>query len=487
MLVSVFVFMESLLLALAVTPAVIWVAYRINALDRPGVRTVHSRPVARIGGVAIFVSAMITIVTALSLDTQLGDAFEAVRLPLGMLLAMATMVFIIGLVDDLKGLPARVKFLAETAGAVVLCLAGVRISSIAITDQLVVPLGNWGTVFTVIWIVGVTNAVNLSDGLDGLAGGVSAIACAVIAAFALQSQNLIMAVLMLSLLGGLCGFLYYNFNPAKVFMGDCGSLFVGFTIASSSMMCLTKSCALVGLALPMLALGIPIFDTLFSILRRYLERRSLFAPDRSHFHHRLIDLGLKQQHAVLAIYGATCAATGLGLFMMVRRDMGSLILFGAILLLLILLFRVVGAVHFGQILLRLQQKYARSAQEKKIRRTFEDLQLRFRQASDPDQRWQALCDAGDGFGFDSVSVVTWDSDGQTCTRIWRRTAPQADDPRRVTMNLPIGRDGDSRHMEYRIAMTAGSSLEWAGHKGALFGRLVDEWDAAVPGRGTRSA
>jgi UDP-GlcNAc:undecaprenyl-phosphate GlcNAc-1-phosphate transferase len=487
MLVSVFVFVESLLLALVVTPAVIRMAYRINALDRPGVRTVHSRPVARIGGVAIFVSAMITIVSALSLNTQLGDAFEAVRLPLGMLLAMATMIFLIGLVDDLRGLPARVKFLAETAGAVVLCLAGVRISSIAITDQLVVHLGNWGTVLTILWIVGVTNAVNLSDGLDGLAGGVSAIACAVIAAFALQSQNLIMAVLMLSLLGGLCGFLFYNFNPAKVFMGDCGSLFVGFTIASSSMMCLTKSSVLVGLALPMLALGIPIFDTLFSILRRYLERRSLFAPDRSHFHHRLIDLGLKQQHAVLAIHGATCAATGLGLFMMVRRDLGALILFGVILLLLILLFRVVGAVHFGQTLLRLQQKYARSAQEKQIRRTFEDLQLRFRQARDADQRWQAVCDAGARFEFDSVSVVTRDPDGQSHTRVWRRGTPQADDPRRVTMNLPIGRDGDPRHMECQIAMTAGPSLEWAGHKGALFGRLVDEWDAAVQGRGTRSA
>jgi len=485
--IYLFVFLGSLLLAMAFTPAVIWLAHRINALDRPGVRTVHSRPVARIGGVAIFLSAMIAIVTVLFLDNGIGEAFRSVRLQLGTLLATATIIFIIGLTDDLKGLPARVKFLAEMAAAAALCMVGVRISNIAITDHFVLHLGGWGCVLTLFWIVGVTNAVNLSDGLDGLAGGVSAIACAVIAVFALYSQNLIMAVFMLALLGGLCGFLFYNFNPAKVFMGDCGSLFVGFTIASSSMVCLTKSSALVGLALPMLALGIPIFDTFFSMLRRYLDRRSLFAPDRSHFHHCLIDLGLKQRHAVLAIYAATCGAAGLGLFMMVHRDAGALVLFGGILLLLVLLFRVVGAVHFRQTLLRVQQKYAFAAQEKQIRETFEDLQLRFRQAHDLDQWWQAVCDAGTRFEFDSVSVVTRDQSGQAETLVWRRAGSSSGDSRIVTINLPIGHDGNAMQMECQIAMTAEPSLEWAGHKGALFGRLVDECDLVVTAPGAHLA
>jgi UDP-GlcNAc:undecaprenyl-phosphate GlcNAc-1-phosphate transferase len=281
------------------------------------------------------------------------------------------------------------------------------------------------------------------------------------------------------LLGALCGFLFYNFNPAKVFMGDCGSLFVGFTIASTSMMFMTKSSAMVGLALPMLALGIPIFDTFFSMLRRYIERRSLFAPDRSHFHHRLIDLGLKQRHTVLAIYAATCGAAGLGLFMMVYQDAGALLLFGGILM-LVLLFRIVGAVHFRQTLLRLQQKYALATQEKQIQRTFEDLQLRFRQAHDMDQWWQAVCDAGTRFEFDSVSVATRDQCGQAQTRVWRKAGASSGDSRIVTINLSIGHKGDhNRNMECRIAMTAEPSLEWAGHKGALFGRLVDECDPIV--------
>ncbi len=466
----------ALLLAVGITPLVIWGARRINAMDRPGVRTVHGSPIPRVGGVAIFLSTVTALVSVLFLNNAVGAEFRSLRLQLGMLLGTATFIFLIGLVDDLKGLPARVKFAVELAAAIALCVAGVRISHIAVTDELSLSLGDWGYVLTVLWIVGVTNAVNLSDGLDGLAAGVSAVACAVIAVFALYSQNAIMAVFMLALLGGLCGFLFYNFNPAKIFMGDCGSLFVGFTIAASSMMCLTKSSVLVGLALPVLALGIPIFDTFFAMLRRFLERRSLFAPDRSHFHHRLIDMGLKQRHAVIAIYAATCGAAGLGLFMMIRRDTGALVLFGFILLLLVLLFRGVGAVRFRETLQQLQHKHAMTVQEKQIRRTFEDLQLRFRRVHDADQWWQAVCEAGEGFHFDSVSLVMTDRNGHAHTKTWRRAECSRNGARIVTMNLPLAAHSDQKCMECQVTITAEPSLEWAGHKGVLFSRLVDEHD-----------
>ena len=466
----------ALFLAVVITPAVIRLARRINAMDHPGVRTVHGCPTPRIGGVAIFLSAMAAIACVLFMNRAVAAEFRSVRLQLEMLLGTATFIFAVGLVDDLKGLPARVKLLAELAAAVTLCAAGVSISRIAVTDEIVIPLGQWGGVLTVLWIVGVTNAVNLSDGLDGLAAGVSAVACAVIAIFALYSQNVIMAIFMLALLGGLSGFLFYNFNPAKVFMGDCGSLFVGFTIAASSMMCLTKSSVLVGLALPMLALGIPIFDTLFAMLRRFLERRSLFAPDRSHFHHRLIDMGLKQRHAVMAIYAATCGAAGLGLLMMIRRNAGALFLFCGILGLLVLLFRVVGAVRFRDTIQQLQRKHALAVREKQMRRTFEDLQLRFRRAHDADQWWQAVCEAGEGFNFDSVSLVTTDRNGQAHTKTWRKAGHSRNGSRVVTLNLPLATHSDRNCAECQVTITAEPSLEWAGHKGALFSRLVDEHD-----------
>jgi len=472
------VFFGSLTLALLLTPLAIAAARRMKVLDNPGIRTVHTNPIPRIGGVAIFMAAMSMILAVCFLNNDIGAAFRQEPIRLSVLLCAAAFIFVIGLIDDVRGLPARVKLIAEVVAAVWLCHVGVRISALEITDGFRIEFGWWTYPVTILWIVGITNAVNLSDGLDGLAAGVSAVACAAIAIFAVSSNNMIMAVFMLALLGGLSGFLFFNFNPAKIFMGDSGSLFVGFTIASVSAMCLTKSCALVGLALPILALGIPIFDTFFAILRRFLERRSLFAPDRSHFHHHLIDLGLKQRHAVLTIYVATCLATGLGLFMMVRRDAGALVVFGCLLFLLTLLFRVVGDVHVGSTLAALQNKYVLACREKQDRRAFEDLQLRFRRARNPKEWWQAVCDAGAGLQFAWVSVTITHADGELETRIWRGDATVSEKADIATMGFPVKNLATGTLLEFEIAITTDGSLESAGRRGALFSRLVDEYGLA---------
>ncbi len=468
------VYLGSLLLAILVTPLVVWVASRIGAVDRPGVRAVHTRPIPRIGGVAIFLAAVTLIISVVFLNNNIGQAFRAVRLQLVTLLASAAFIFVTGLVDDLRGLPARCKFLAEFLASAVLCLAGVRISTIALTDQWVLPLGGWGCVLTLLWIIGITNAVNLSDGLDGLAAGVCAIACGVIALFAVHSGDVIMAVIMLALLGSLCGFLVFNFNPARIFMGDCGSLFLGFTIAASSVMCVTKSAALVGLALPALALGIPIFDTLFSMLRRFLERRSLFAPDRSHFHHRLLDLGLHQRQVVIMIYLATLLATGLGLFMMVSESIGSLVVFVCVLLLIVLLFRVAGAVRLTETIERLRYKYAYSRQERLERRTFEHLQLRFRQVHDTVQWWQAICEAAGRMDIVWVSLKTRHPDGRLEEESWRAPHTDPDSSRIVTMTIPFGNGHAGASRQLDIALCIDGSVESAGRRAALLGRLLDE-------------
>jgi len=470
------VYLGSLVLALLATPVMIWLARWLGAVDRPGIRTVHKLPIPRIGGVAIFLSAMALIVSVIFVNNNIGQAFRAARLQLVTLLGAATLIFAVGLVDDLKGLPARVKFLAELVVALVLCLVGVRISDIAVTDRWVLPLGEWGWLLTVLWVIGITNAVNLSDGLDGLAAGVSAIACGVIAIFAIHGGQAIMGVLMLALLGSLSGFLFFNFNPAKVFMGDCGSLFLGFTIASASVMCTTKSAALVGLALPALALGIPIFDTLFSMLRRFLERRSLFAPDRGHFHHRLLDLGLQQRHAVLAIYLVTLIATGLGLFMMLSGSVSSLVIFGCILLLLVLVFRMVGAVHLHETIAGLQAKYAYSRLQHEEQRAFEHLQLQFRQVQDGTQWWQVICDAAQRMDFAWISLKTTHDDGRTEEELWRSPQTRPDLVRIITMTIPLDEDdgGTRSARRFEIAICANGSVESAARRATLFGRLLDE-------------
>jgi len=489
MITYVCVFLGSASLAIILTPTVSRLARRIGAVDQPNVRSIHQRPIPRIGGVAIFLSAMSLILLVLLLDNKIGERFRDAQLELIILLCSATFIFLIGLVDDLRGLRARFKFVAELLAAGALCLAGVTISSIGIVDGLELHLGWLAYPLTVLWVVGITNAVNLSDGLDGLAAGVSAIACGVIAVFALygsmihngpsQSNDVMMAIFALALLGSLYGFLIFNFNPAKIFMGDCGSLFLGFTIAASSVMCVSKSTALVGLALPALALGIPIFDTLFSMLRRFLERRSLFAPDRSHFHHRLLDLGLKHRQVVLAIYLATLLFAGLGLLMIVSDDVTSLIIFICLLILIVLLFRAVGAVRLGETMARLRENHAIAERQRHEREIFEQLQLKFRLVHDSRQVWEAVCEAAVRMEFAWVSLKTVYADGRVEEEVWRSSQTAPDLSRLVTMTVPFGngRTGVSRQLE--IAILANGSLESASRRATFLGRLID--DSELPG------
>jgi len=278
---------------------------------------------------------------------------------------------------------------------------------------------------------------------------------------------------MLALLGSLTGFLFYNFNPAKIFMGDCGSLFLGFTISASSVMCLTKSPTLVGLALPVLALGIPIFDTFFSILRRLAERRSCFSPDRRHFHHKLLDLGLRQRQVVILAYVVTLLIAGLGMFMMVTHDIGSLLIFGCILLLLLLLFRVVSSIRLQEAIAALQRKYAIARQIRQETECFEKVQLYFRQAKTFNQWWQAVCTAAEQLGFSKLRLPLKNGNDPHHTLTWQRDGNEADRSETLKMNIPIRGPGTSSQLNIEVDVTVSGSLESAGHRAALFGRLLD--------------
>jgi UDP-GlcNAc:undecaprenyl-phosphate GlcNAc-1-phosphate transferase len=474
------IYLGSALLALVTTPLVIRLARRIQAVDRPVARSVHEQPIPRIGGVAIFLSTMGLLVAVFFQSNAVGREFREMRWEVMTLLIAATFIFLIGLVDDLRGLAARFKFLAEVTAAVALCLGGVRISNIALTEHWILPLGGWGVALTLLWVVGITNAVNLSDGLDGLAAGIAAVACGAIAIFALHSNDVLMSAFMLALLGSLSGFLVFNVNPAKVFMGDCGSLFLGFTIAAASVLCVAKSAALVGLTLPALALGIPIFDTLFAMLRRFLERRSLFAPDRRHFHHRLLDLGLRHRHAVMAIHLATLVATGLGLFMMVSKNASSLIVFACVLLLIVLLFTVVGAVRLQETMTALRDRYALSQQQKQEQQIFEDLQLQFRQAHDTARWWQAVCDAAHWMEFARVSLKATYADGHCEDRFWLSPENPPEQSESALLTMPFGNGDPSVSYQLEITIRINGSLEAMGRRASLFGRLIDE-HAAVSG------
>jgi UDP-GlcNAc:undecaprenyl-phosphate GlcNAc-1-phosphate transferase len=469
-----YAYFGSILLAILITPVVIRLAHWVGAVDRPGIRRIHERPIPRLGGVVVFLSTMALIAAALLGDPILRGELPAAGLRLPALLIGGTFIFLLGLVDDLRGLSARGKFLAELLVAGALCRAGLEIRSIGSADGFPLSLGGWGSLFTLFWIVGITNAVNLSDGLDGLAAGVSAVACAVMAVFALDSHDWMAGVLALALLGSLSGFLVFNFYPAKIFLGDCGSLFVGFMIAAISVLCIAQSNAWAGLAIPAMTLGIPIFDTLFSMLRRFLDRRSLFAPDRSHFHHRLLDLGLHHRSAVLVIYLATLPAAAMGLVVIGRGDGEILAILGGVLLLIVFLFRVVGAIRLRETLVRLRDRHAHVRQEHADQRTFEQLQLRFRQARDAAQWRQAICEAARHMDFAWVLLKTTYPDGHTDEELWRSAPPERNGPRLVTLMLPVSSSDATVSHWFEVAVRVNGSLETANRRATLFGRLLDE-------------
>ena len=282
--------------ALISTPVVRTLAFRVGAVDVPkDARRMHDHPIPRMGGLAIFFGFILSVLLFLPLTEQLR----------GMLLG-AVVIVILGIFDDIYALPAKPKFLVQILAALLAVLAGNRIfflSNINVFSSDPYWYLGWLSIpVSVFWIVGITNAVNLIDGLDGLACGVSTISSMTMLVIALMVSEPDVAVLMAALAGACLGFLPYNLNPARIFMGDTGSTFLGFILAVVSIQGLFKFYTIISFAVPFLMLGLPIFDTTFAILRRLAKGQSPMTPDRGHIHHRLIDMGFSQKQAVAVLY-----------------------------------------------------------------------------------------------------------------------------------------------------------------------------------------
>ena len=255
----------------------------------------HNHPIPRMGGLAIFFGFLLSVLIFLPLTRELR----------GMLLG-GVIIVILGILDDIYALPAKPKFLVQIAAALVAVTQGNQIDFLSnpniFSSEPFWELGWLSVPITVLWIVGITNAVNLIDGLDGLACGVSTISSMTLLVIALSVAEPDVAILTAALAGGCIGFLPYNLNPAKIFMGDTGSTFLGFVLAVVSIQGLFKFHMIISFAVPFLMLGLPIFDTCFAILRRVAKGQSPMTPDRGHIHHRLIDMGFTQKQAVAMLY-----------------------------------------------------------------------------------------------------------------------------------------------------------------------------------------
>ena len=286
----------ALIVALILTPVVKSLAQKVGAVDVPkDNRRMHDHPIPRMGGLAIFLGFLLSVLLFLELTPQMR----------GMLLG-AVIIVVLGIFDDIYSLPAMFKFVVQIVAALVAVLSGNVIEAVSnpnvFSSDLYWELGWLSIPVTVIWIVAITNAVNLIDGLDGLACGVSTISSLTMLVISLAVADGPVAVVMAALAGGCIGFLPYNLNPAKIFMGDTGSTFLGFILAVMSIQGLFKFYTIISFAVPFLMLGLPIFDTCFAFIRRIANGQSPMHPDRSHVHHRLIDMGFNQKQAVAVLY-----------------------------------------------------------------------------------------------------------------------------------------------------------------------------------------
>lgn len=312
------------LISFLATPLVKNLAYKVGAIDVPkDNRRMHHEPIPRLGGLAIFIAFLFTVIVLADID----------RTTRGILLG-AIMIVILGVMDDIMTLKALPKFLVQIAAAGVAVYHGCVIQFIS-NPNIFSPLDylnlGWLSIpVTIIWIVAITNAVNFIDGLDGLAVGVSAISTASLLIIALMVEELNIAIILAALLGSCLGFIPYNKNPAKIFMGDTGATFLGFILATLSVQGLFKLYAIISFAVPFLILGIPIFDICFAFLRRIAKGQNPMQADRGHVHHRLIDMGFNQKQAVAISYMLT-AILGLAAVLLTSSgELRALILIGSV-------------------------------------------------------------------------------------------------------------------------------------------------------------
>ena len=325
----------SILISAVLTPFVKKIAVKLDVIDIPkDSRRVHNKPIPLLGGLAIYFSFIITLIL------NRGELSSPEK---GMIFG-ATVIVIGGFIDDKYDIKPWCKLLFQILAALILIYFGIRITIITNPVSNIyqyIHIGMFSIPLTIIWVVGITNAMNLIDGLDGLAAGIALIASVTLSIIAILNGRNEAAIVTIIFAGSILGFLPYNFNPASIFMGDTGAQLLGFMLAAISIEGAIKSAAVFPIAVPILAFGIPIYDTLFAVIRRKINGKPIMSADKGHLHHRLLDMGLNQKQAVLIMYVISAI---LGSFSIIAAEVNPqrayFLLIGVMIVLIILAWKV---------------------------------------------------------------------------------------------------------------------------------------------------
>ena len=468
----------AVLVSAAMVPLSMWIAASYGLMDRPDARKVHLNPTPRLGGIAIFSGVLVGVVGTIWAREVTGQAIatETMR-PLLAITAAGFFVFLVGLVDDLRTVSSRFKLIALVAAAAMVCGSGVVLDDLLFGGRTVLQFQWLSWLITILWIIGVAIAINFIDGLDGLAGGLTLLSAAVLCLCVPGFASPDVAILPMALCGGLLGFLVFNWHPAKTFMGDSGSMTIGFLLASSIVFANPVAGTMRGLILPTVAISVPLVDSLLTMFRRrYQQRRSIFSAERGHIHHRLLDRGLTHRQAVLTIYAVSILAVAIGLVALSFEGWETL---GGLALLAPLLwgtFQFAGSVRTDEMVSALKTKREMDRSAKRYRASFEQMQLEFHHISNFSQWWEGVCRAAERLDFVRLSLhlpVTASRDRELT---WQTEDPQLTLCERMHASIPVAaanHEGATASVTVEIAAT--QSLESASERLALFARLMTEY------------
>ena len=349
-----------MILSAAITPFVVKLAYILGAVDKPNARRVNIKPMPTMGGLAIFIAFNFSTFVLLREQFPTHELFSV--------FLAECIIILTGIIDDIRELSPKAKLAGILAAALVIYfLAGIRMNEVTLPLIGSFELGWWSLPITIIWIIAITNAVNLIDGLDGLATGVSIIALftmGVMAYFFLNMTNVYVAIWIFAMVAALVGFLPHNFHPASIFLGDTGSLFIGFMMAVFSLKGL-KNVTFITLLMPVVIMGVPITDTVYAILRRLLNKKPIMQADKHHLHHRLMQLGLSHRQTVLVIYGLSLVFAFISMLYPLSTLWGSVLLTVGVLFGLELFIESIGLLGDNrQPLLKAIQRFVKRLEKK---------------------------------------------------------------------------------------------------------------------------
>jgi len=411
------IFSLSLIIALLITPLVAKATVECGLVDVPTVRKIHSQPIPRTGGVAIYLAFYFSFIPIIFYRTTILDLL--IQEPkIVYLVAGAVVAFGLGLWDDIRRIKPELKLGVQIIAALIAYSGGVRIVAVGLPGLPIWILGWLSLPFTLLWILLVMNGINLIDGLDGLAAGVSFFVCIVLLVLCVLSEQLLVAVVLAGLSGATLGFLRYNFNPASIFLGDSGSYFLGYMLATMSIQGSIKSQAAATILIPIIALGLPLIDTVWSAARRFIFGRRIFHPDKEHIHHMLLKLGYSHRRAVLLLYGITVAMGMIALVLIhAQNERAALILLmvGAI---TILGIRKLGYFNYlnGD---RIKQWAGDISDEMGLsreRRYFLGLQADTSNSKNIDELWHHIIRSALMLGFDMAALCLNDRAVDTASR-----------------------------------------------------------------------